>query len=383
MPLVNREVILFKLETNYNIDAAPVGTDAILVESPSWANDNLKMVERPAIRSSLGKLKKIYAGGLMTVSFSVEIKGSGVAGTAPELGALLRACSIGETVVGGTSVTYAPVSTGQEFGTLYYFQDGLLRKLTGAVGSPKFSVGAGGKGMLEFTFTGHTKMRGTAQAGAAGSITLPANYPAVDGVFNGQKISITSGTGAGQTRTLGVYTGSTKIATVTSNWTVNPDATSVFSLDNGPIDRAIVTPTYDSTVPVPLIAVPFSVGGFGAVIEKFEFEIGNEVSAPPDISAPDGYGQIRITNRDISGSFDPEAVLVATKDFEGDFKASSALALDTGVIGSTAGNRYRLQMPAISYREISPGDRNGIRTYSIGFGAHESATDDEFSLAFT
>lgn len=382
--LVNREVILAAVETVYNVDAAPTAAaNAILIEAPSWGNEGVKMVERPAVRASIGKLKQLYAGGLMTVTFGVEIKGSGTLGVAPELGMLLRGCGVAETVVGGTSVTYGPASTGHEQLTLYYFQDGTLRKLTGVRGNPVFNLAAGGKGMIEFTFKGHTKIGGTAQAGALGSITLPANFPAVDGTFNGQLITITSGTGAGQTRIGNVYTGATRVLTVTANWTTTPDATSVFSLDNGPIDRAMVTPTYDSTVPVPLIALPFSVGGFGAVIAKLGLDLGNEVGGPESITSPDGYSEIRITSRDPNGSFDPEATLVATRDFEGDFKSGAALAVDTGVIGATAGNRWRLQMPAISYREVSPGDRTGVRTYEIGYGAAESTTDNEFSLTFT
>ncbi|MCK7495178.1 MAG: hypothetical protein MZW92_31855 [Comamonadaceae bacterium] len=44
----------------------------------------------------------------MQLTFDVEIKGSGAAGTAPELGVLLKGCGFGETVVAVTSVTYAP-----------------------------------------------------------------------------------------------------------------------------------------------------------------------------------------------------------------------------------------------------------------------------------
>jgi hypothetical protein len=71
---------------------------------------------------------------------------------------------------------------------------------------------------------------GTAQAGAAGTITLDAGASATNDLYKGQWVVITSGTGAGQSRLITAYVGSTKVATVHRNWATNPDNTSVFYL---------------------------------------------------------------------------------------------------------------------------------------------------------
>lgn len=70
----------------------------------------------------------------------------------------------------------------------------------------------------------------TAQAGAAGTITLDASASAVDDFYNGTLVLITSGTGVGQVRLITDYVGSTKVATIGPNWQTNPSATSVFSI---------------------------------------------------------------------------------------------------------------------------------------------------------
>ena len=70
----------------------------------------------------------------------------------------------------------------------------------------------------------------TAQAGAASTITLDTGASALDDHYNGMAIEILSGTGAGQIRYISDYVGATKVATVSSNWTTNPDATSVFTI---------------------------------------------------------------------------------------------------------------------------------------------------------
>lgn len=68
----------------------------------------------------------------------------------------------------------------------------------------------------------------TAQAGAAGSITLDAGASATDNLYRGLKVVLASGTGAGQCRLISGYTGASKVATVTPNWITTPDNTSVF-----------------------------------------------------------------------------------------------------------------------------------------------------------
>lgn len=68
----------------------------------------------------------------------------------------------------------------------------------------------------------------TAQAGAAGTITLDASASASDDFYNNTIIVITAGTGAGQSRIISDYVGSSKVATVNGNWVTNPSSDSVF-----------------------------------------------------------------------------------------------------------------------------------------------------------
>lgn len=70
----------------------------------------------------------------------------------------------------------------------------------------------------------------TAQAGAASTITLDAGASGTDNFYINNKVFIWSGTGAGQVRSFVSYVGSTKVLTVDSTWTTNPDSTSKFLL---------------------------------------------------------------------------------------------------------------------------------------------------------
>jgi hypothetical protein len=69
-----------------------------------------------------------------------------------------------------------------------------------------------------------------ATAGSANSITLAATESATDNIFNENIISIVSGTGAGQTRLIAEYNGTTKVATVDKAWNISPAAGSVYEI---------------------------------------------------------------------------------------------------------------------------------------------------------
>ena len=304
--LVKRELILAAIEATYNTDATPTGADAVLVENVGWSYAGARMVERAAVKPTLGQLQQVFAGTLMEVTCDAEIKGSGVAGDAPEIDALLRACGLDADVSAGTSVTYAPLSQAHESATLYFHEDGSLYKLTGARGTVALNLETGGKGMASFTLTGHV---------------------------------------------------------------------------TGPIDAALPVASYDATVPPPVIGVPFTVGSYSAAINALALDLGNTIATPASMSAADGYGEILITDRDVTGSFDPEATLVAAQDWHGDWKSGATKAISTGVIGATAGNRYQLDLSEAYYRELAPGDRDGLRTYEISYGA--AGDDNALTLTFT
>lgn len=149
----------------------------------------------------------------------------------------------------------------------------------------------------------------------------------------------------------------------------------------GPIDASLVTFQFDSTVPAPFINASFATGGYASVIDNLTFGLGNQTVTPNNPNNADGYGQILIVDRDYTGSFDPQATLISDDDPIGDWKAGTSKNITTGVIGGTAGNKSQLTIPTAYYREIGPGDRDGIRTFDIGFRA--AGDDSAFSLAFT
>jgi hypothetical protein len=96
---------------------------------------------------------------------------------------------------------------------------------------------------------------GVAQAGASTTITLASTASSTDDYYNDTSITITSGTGIGQTRTISDYQSSSKVATVSAAWTTTPDTSSNYLIGTSENTdwihvALIVLPTnnYSSTV---------------------------------------------------------------------------------------------------------------------------------------
>lgn len=117
-----------------------------------------------------------------------------------------------------------------------------------------------------------TLRSGTAQAGAAGTITLDASASAIDNYYVGCILQTTGGTGGGggsgsannQARVITAYNGSTKVASVSPNWETNPDNTTTFAVlaaENAALVLADVVgwrgtgPAAPNTAGVPLVDV--------------------------------------------------------------------------------------------------------------------------------
>ncbi|MGR8917981.1 MAG: phage tail tube protein [Gammaproteobacteria bacterium] len=156
--MTKRGVLTAKVESTYNSDSSPGTSDVVRAEEVSIdLNRGAKMNERPAQRGTLGQLPHLYGGALGAIEFSVPIAGSGTAGTAPEVDALLRACGMAVTTVPSTSVAYAPTSDAQnhESCTIKYYEDGTLYVFTGCVGNVSVNAEAGAHGKLQFSMVGH------------------------------------------------------------------------------------------------------------------------------------------------------------------------------------------------------------------------------------
>jgi hypothetical protein len=153
---IKNTLVAAKIEATVGVDAAPTGAaNAMLAAELSITPLDAQNIDRKLMRSYWGASEQLVGPGSVKVNMTVELAGSGTAGTAPAWGVLLQACAVGEGVLATPArVEYAPVNTGLKTLTLYYYDDGVLHKLLGVLGNCTFSAKVGDRPLLKFDFIG-------------------------------------------------------------------------------------------------------------------------------------------------------------------------------------------------------------------------------------
>ncbi|SOD97021.1 hypothetical protein [Caenispirillum bisanense] len=357
--------VLFKHETVAGVDAAPTAADYIPGEDVSISFD-ANTIQTNENTGSLDSSAPIIGGMRATVSFSVLMRGTGTAGTAPVYGRVLEVCGMRETAntdtpvaavlaTGGTTTTAALPTA--DFGTTANAWNG----------APLF-VDAG------LTFVSNYAADGTATLvetlGTAVTTTNNVQIPAhvLYSPYSGDDIP---------TGTLHLYMDGTKytLTECRGSWSVRIDAAGVgrisFEINgmfNGKTDAAVPNISFDAPTPPTWRAGKALVDRSAAACSSLSLTSGNEVVNPNDPNASEGFAGAIITSRNITGSIDPLDTLVATRDVMSAFRNGVAQVVHAR-FGSTAGNRVAVTIPAAKYTSLNPGDREGLVTAETGFSA--------------
>ena len=155
--LTRKSWLIAKIESSEGTDPTPVGgSNAVLTTNVEVTPIEADNVQSPTLLGFLGNSTRgtVLANKRVSISFDVELSGSGAAGTAPAYGPLLKSCGLSETVSSSTSVTYAPVSASFSSCTIYCFYDLVRHKITGARGTVTFNLVAGQIATASFQFVG-------------------------------------------------------------------------------------------------------------------------------------------------------------------------------------------------------------------------------------
>jgi len=137
------KTLLAGIESVYGTTEALEGTNAILAKDVEFLPLEANAIERGLIKPYLGAESKIITGEHISISFKVELQGSGTAGTAPAFGPLLRAAGFAETITATTKVDYDLASSALESASFFFYIGSNLHKANGARGSVKLEMDKG------------------------------------------------------------------------------------------------------------------------------------------------------------------------------------------------------------------------------------------------
>lgn len=383
--LTRKRLLLAEIESTYGTDPTPGAADAVLVRDLSITPVQSDVVSRDLVRPYLGASEQLLANTRVECTFSVELAGSGTAGTAPRFGSVLKACGLAETAV-------TPAVTG------------------------------------------------TATAGALNSITLAVGSSATNDAYKNQILRITAGTGVGTVAIVTGYVGSTRVASLRAlNGNVTPDNTSGYSIGlqtvYTPVSSAFSSATLYYNIDGVLHKLTgargtFSVNTTVGQIPTIDFTMTGIYNAPTDTAAPSvtyadqatplifkagnsgafnmlAYSgclqsvsmdagnsiiyrelvgctkQVLITDRAATGTVVIEAPTIADKDYFTASLTDGNLGDLSFIHGSTAGNIVSLISNRVDIGDPSYSDQDGIHMLSLPYTAVPStAGNDEFRLIF-
>lgn len=156
MPVFVREMVLLaKIETVYATDPTLTGANnSILAKNVSLRPMEGDDKSRQLVRDFLGNQGTIPTGEHVVIEFETELAGSGEAGTAPAWGVLMRGCACAEVIVADTSVTYSPITSGQESLYFKFWLGPTLHAFAGARGTGVITTNAQDIPIIRWSFTG-------------------------------------------------------------------------------------------------------------------------------------------------------------------------------------------------------------------------------------
>lgn len=377
----NDFTLLAKIESSEGVDAVTAAaSDGLLAFDLSFGPE-IEVIPTNESTGGLDSFGSVTGRSLGQASFSVYLKGSGAAGTAPEFGKLLRACGFAELITSsavpssaeacgaGGSTTAAELGASASGTAQAYL--GMPLVLTGAqTGTALITNYTTGKiASLDRTF------------GAA--IVPTTNYQVPINVrYLPASASIPS-------VTLDFYRGGTlrKLlgarGTVALAFTAGGVAQLNFTFTgrwSGETDVAVPAGVVvQSTRPQAWFDGAFMLNRLAVAGSSLAFDLGNAVAAHDDPNHASGYGVPTIRERNVTGTAVVNKALVATRNTLSLINAGTNLPI-SAVLGAGAGQRVGVVAPAARLTAAPLQDAAGIQQEGISFDA--TGLDSGLSLAF-
>jgi hypothetical protein len=263
------------------------------------------------------KAQAVMGKKKMVVSFKHAMNLGSAKGTAPAIGKAFKACGALETVVASTSVTYTPNATKDEGNSITATISVFLIPVSGNA--------------IEF------RMKG-----AMGNFVV-----SMDDLGRPLVAAFTF---------TGAYVGQF-------------DST------------ALVLTSPDTSIPPAVLGVAITAAGTAQKIGKLSLDAGNDVQLDYDPADATGYHAAYIAKRDPKLNMDPKAQLLATDPVYTRWNAGTEHALSVATAAGAASQVWTLSCPVAQIVALKPADRNSAETYDLEYELHESAGNDEWSLA--
>lgn len=410
--IFDRATLLAKVETTYNVDAAPsASTDALLVGNPEF-NFDITQLERNIVRSDMSPLATVAGRKVARLSFTHEVRNNGNAvGTLPpRIAALLKACGFSQTQITGAAGTIGTAAADPgNTGTISFAKTVAYAGYVPRVATIEATTG-GGTGVAVVTVS--APAQGEIAAYSVTGIVVTNATPIA--LPNGATVTPTIGTSldVGDTWTIALTPAGYEFEPVSDDMDsatlhLNRDGVlhkmtgcrGSFSIQGTggqyaqfnftftgsyvqPEDDAMPDPTYETTKPVQVELAQLTVGAYGEfAAAEFSMDMANDVQIREDINAANAYAGAVIVGRKPTFTMNPEAILEADHPVWANLASGAELVAGLKV-GTVKGNVVAIDLPNMQYTNVQYGNRNNILTYDITCNLARVTGNDEVKISF-
>lgn len=368
-----------------------VGTDSIggSPGSTDWIGGDCEVqfdpqvLDIPEYNGSIDRTARQVGGLRPRLRIRMPLRGSGTAGTAPEWGKMLQACTFSETTtaaaVGAPTAATAGTTTTVTAQAPFAATSQLYR------GMPLIIAGdqSGTTVITDYT-SGRVITVADTRTAMTTSTTLqvPINViyrPTSDeSVYKSNTIYMYADgllwTFIGSVGNASLQLEAGGLGYFTFEFRAQYGAKSATSL---PAAAATAANTRIAVVPPRWVSGLSQFNRRSSQVKTLQLNTGVSVILPDDPEATEGYGAAVPVERAMGGSIDPYMHTTYAAGLMTNFKAGTAMPL-AAIVGSTAGNRFAVCVPSAKATAFDPGNREGLATHGVSFDC--DGADAGFSI---
>lgn len=339
-----------------------------------------ELIERNILRPQLGQITPRTGLKRAEAGLAVEFRASGTEGEEPDFDLLLQA-GLGSRRQTATQTTTkaAPAHTT----TTIYIEDADIGDF--AVGDGIVVLETGSHEHVVVTAVDSVSADKSitvspAMSGAPSASVVISKFTTYFGASSGasaKNLSITAflGNGGVSQRVAGAKVSSFSL----DNFTTGQIASWNFAMTGLSLDEALetspFTPSFDSGVPPLILSACIYQNGTQIDVNNFSLSVSNTLSERLSTCDPNGITAINLTEREITGSFDPYKSDSSTAQFDNfDANTPYSLVAFAATPSSTAGELelgtcISIYLPNCISTEFAPQDLNNIIQDGISFSA--------------
>lgn len=372
--------------TGETLTAADVLLKPFRADTP-FAPDYLRFAN-DEVAEDIAQAADFVAGLKATIAIGCLLKTSGVVGTAPAIGKLLRGCAMKEQAVKTISVGVqsggdSAFAAGETY-TATGSKTGIIEYALAGAGTLRYIVTTGGDLASSdvIVANGDSATASSASAEYATKYTPRSTGQEILTIWRGEKND------AGTSAQDSIFKLRDAMGKFSIAW--EPMNVGMFNGEFMGVVESVAAGsflsgyTYESTTPPTFKNATIQINGVSIQPGNVSFDSGNSVEMEPDPSTTggaSGYDQARVAVREPTITLGPFKQIHGTLDLHA-LHTSGATVAFAMTMGASA-NMIKLIAPAVQVRAWGLGERSGRRTEDITLHVCRSTlTDEDYAIYF-